>query len=539
MIRSHQETLEPMFRTAELGRTVGKDEFEAVAQPLRIEMIELQQQLRHGGFPTVIVFAGVDGAGKNQTINLINEWMDPRWIVTRAYSAPSDEERERPEFWRYWRDLPPHGTIGLFLRSWYSAPVLEAAYGRISTAELDARLDRIVGFETALADDGALILKFWLHLSRKAQKQRLKSLAKDPDESWRVTETDWRHYKMYDKFVVAAERTILRSSTAHAPWVIVEGADDRYRELTVLTTFRDAALRHLELRRVRRQAQQLHARDNGGSEGAPVVTVPGPPVVSDSTVGSITLANGRVLPPPQPSILQLLEMNRAVSKEDYDREMPKLTARLNRTYRKAKARGISSLLVFEGWDAAGKGGTIRRITAALDARDYQVIPVAAPTDEERVRHYLWRFWRHLSRAGRVLIFDRSWYGRVLVERVEGFASEEEWRRAYAEINGFEQQLIEHGIVLAKFWLHITREEQLARFERRDQIAYKRWKLTEEDWRNRERWELYEGAVNDMIQKTSTHIAPWTLVEANCKRYARLAAVATYCDRLEAAVAAKG
>ncbi len=481
-----------MFRTAELGRKVSKEEFEAVTPGLRIEILELQQKLRSADFPVIIVFGGVDGAGKNQTINLMNEWMDPRWIVTRAYSAPSDEERERPEFWRYWRDLPAKGKIGLFLRSWYSSPVLDYAYGRIGENELTRRLDRIVAFETALADEGALILKFWLHLSKDAQKQQLKRLSNDPDQSWRVSDADWRHFKMYPQFIAAAERMITRTSSGQAPWTIVEGENDRYRELAVLTRFRDAAQRHLQRREMLRQT----------CEQVPqlALTAPTPGAAAVEPVGRL-----------QPSILDTLDMSVVCPKERADSELPRLTAKLNRLYRRAKELGISTVVVFEGWDAAGKGGAIRRITGALDARDYQVLPVAAPTDEERAQHYLWRFWRQLTRAGRITLFDRSWYGRVLVERVEGFAQEEEWRRAYAEINAFEQQLTEHGIVVVKYWLHITPEEQLQRFHQRENIPFKRWKLTDEDWRNRDRWPVYELAVNDMIEKTSTSSAPWTLM----------------------------
>ena len=511
-----------MFRTAELGRKVSKEEFDAVASDLRIEILELQQRLRAADFPVLIVFAGVDGAGKNQTINLLTEWMDPRWMQACAYSAPSDEERERPEFWRFWRDLPPRGRIGLFLRSWYSVPVLDHAYGRSSENQLVRRLDRIVGFETALAEDGALILKFWLHLSKAAQKRQLKRLAADPHESWRISESDWQHWRMYDQFVGAAERTITRTSTGHAAWTIVEGEDQRYRELAVLTAFRDGALRHLRHRallRETRERMRLPPPTPGPDAGLP-------PEVH------IPVPAHRV----QPSILDTLDMTLDCDKDGYDEELARLTARLNTLYREAKALGISTVVLFEGWDAAGKGGAIRRITRALDARDYQVLPIAAPTDEERARHYLWRFWRHLSRAGRITLFDRSLYGRVLVERVEALASEDEWRRAYAEIDTFEQHLTEHGIILVKYWLHITKDEQLRRFEERQTVPYKRWKLTDEDWRNRDKWDAYEVAVNDMIERTSTSAAPWTLVPANSKRYARLQVLETLCRRLKSAIA---
>lgn len=514
-----------MFRTAELGRKVSKAEFDAAAPALRIEVLELQQRLRAADFPTIIVFAGVDGAGKNQTVNLLNEWMDPRWMLTRAYSAPSDEERERPEFWRYWRDLPPRGRIGLFLRSWYSEPVLDRAYGRSGENELSRRLDRIIDFETALANDGALILKFWLHLSKDAQKRQLKRLSRDAHESWRISDSDWEHWRMYDQFIAAAERTITRTSTGQAAWTIIEGEDQRYRDLAVLTAFRDAAERHLRQRTSRRAAAAT-APKVADPDGAPDQATP---------VGSAALPIRCV----QPSILDTLEMIEDCPKEHYDGELARLTARLNTLYRQAKALGITTVVVFEGWDAAGKGGAIRRITGALDARDYQVLPVAAPTDEERARHYLWRFWRHLSRAGRMTLFDRSWYGRVLVERVEALAAEEDWRRAYAEINAFEQQLAESGIILAKYWLHITPEEQLQRFQQRQEIPFKRWKLTDDDWRNREKWGAYEVAINDMIEKTSTSAAPWTLVPANGKRRARLQVVDTLCQRLKTAIAEAG
>ncbi len=508
-----------MFRTAELGRTISKEDYKAIAPALRNELIGLQADLRTAGFPVILVFAGVDGAGKNQTVNLINDWLDPRGIVTRAYSTPSDEERERPEFWRFWRDLPPRGSIGLFLRSWYSRPVLESAYGQIDVAGLNAQLDRIVAFESELAKDGALVLKVWLHLSQDAQKKRLKKLQDDPHESWRVTETDWKHYKMYDRFIRAGESTILRTSTGDARWSIVEGQHRRYREITVLTLLRDALVRHMG-QQARRRQMRLADREAAAADTGP-------------DTGGDTPA--RVTVPAHASVLHGLDMGLTLDQDSYDAALAKATARLSHLHRKAKAKGITTILVFEGWDAAGKGGAIRRLIAPLDARDYQVISIAAPTDEERNQHYLWRFWRHLPRAGRVAIFDRSWYGRVLVERVEEFADDEEWRRAYGEINDFESQLIDFGMVLLKFWLHITPEEQLARFEQRRALPYKQWKLTDEDWRNREKWPLYEAAVNDMVQQTSTHISPWVLIEGNCKRHARVKAIQAFTAALGAAL----
>lgn len=501
-----------MFEAAELGRKISREDFDAMAPKLRSDLLNIQQELRGADFPVIIVFAGVDGAGKNESVNLINEWMDPRWLATHAYSPPSDEERERPRYWRYWRDLPPKGRIGLFLSSWYHRPLMTRALGEISMEQMDEHLERIVHFERTLADEGALIIKFWMHLSEKAQKKRLKKLEEDPLTAWQVTETDWKHYKLYDKFVAAAERLIMYTSKSHAQWSIVEGADPRYRSSVVLETMREAIQRHMETREVTRKVAAEMKR---------------PSRKSGKTVPAVLAG--------QPSILSSLDMTQKLESEEYNRHLQEQRGRLAQLHRRAKEKGVSTVLVFEGWDAAGKGGTIRRLTAALNARDYQVIPIAAPTEEERAQHYLWRFWRHLSRAGRVTIFDRSWYGRVLVERVEGFASDEAWQRAYNEINDFEDQMVEGGIVLAKFWLHITPEEQLARFEARSQIPYKQWKLTDEDWRNRDKWPAYEAAVNDMVERTSTRRAPWTLVEANDKPHARVKVLTTVCDALETAL----
>lgn len=510
-----------MFRTAELGRRMSKEEYHQAAPAVRSALLETQYLLRNADFPVIIVFAGVDKAGKSETVNVLNEWMDPRWLITRAYGPPSDEMVERPEYWRYWRDLPPRGRIGLFLSCWYSRPVLDRVHGRSSLAEFDEALDRIMAFERCLADDGALILKFWMHLGKTAQRDRLKKLEADPLTKWRVTQTDWDHWHLYEQFVAAAERVITRTSTGQAPWRIVEGFDRRYRSVAVGSALLEALRSHLQQRELRRRiAAELRT------------SAPSQPItIAGETLGE----SGEIIVLPRLTVLSRLDMTQTLDKKLYKKRLEASRGQLNLRCRKAKELGISTILVFEGWDAAGKGGAIRRVTEALDARDYTVVPFAAPTDEERQYHYLWRFWRHLSRAGRVTIFDRSWYGRVLVERVERFASEEEWRRAYAEINDFEEQLVDHGIVLCKFWLHITKDEQLRRFQEREKIPFKRWKLTEEDWRNREKWDLYETAVNDMVERTSTSVAPWTLVEANDKPFARIKILETICTAVANAI----
>jgi len=503
-----------MFEAAELGRKVAGADFKKQVPALREELLEVQRALRADPrFPVMVLFGGVDGAGKSESVNLLSEWMDPRWLITHAYGAPSDEERERPEYWRFWRDLPPSGRIGFFLSAWYSHPLVDRVHRRISRADFGERLQQIIEFERTLTDDGALILKFWMHLDKKAQRARLKKFEKDPLTRWRVRKEQWRNWRSYDRFIDAAEEIIKRTSLANAPWTIIEGADDRYRSLTVATTVRDAI------------RQRLDASSASKS-----------PTRSTGQARTVTQGKSVRRPAAQPTILSRLDMSQHITPRQYETTLEQLQGRLNTLHRKALRQGTSAILVFEGSDAAGKGGAVRRITAALDARAYQVIPIAAPTDEERSHHYLWRFWRHLARAGRLTIFDRSWYGRVLVERVEGFASRDEWMRAYAEINQFESQLVAHGIVLVKYWLQVTKEEQLKRFHARQKASYKRWKLTEEDWRNRQKWEAYGEAVNDMIERTSTRQAPWTLVEANDKYFARLKVLRTVCDRLEAHLA---
>ncbi|HMA49612.1 MAG TPA: polyphosphate:AMP phosphotransferase [Magnetospirillaceae bacterium] len=490
-----------MFETAELGVKISREEFDSAAGKLRLELLALQQKLREADFPVILLFAGVDGAGKTESVNLLNEWLDPHWIVTRAYEDPSEEERERPSFWRYWRDLPKKGQIGAFLSGWYSRPLLDRVYRRTGEADFDYRLDHIAAFERLLADDGALILKFWMHLDKKGQKKRLEALEADPLLRWKVTKQDWRNRKRYGKFIAAAEHLIRRTDLSHARWILVDGSDERFRSLAVLRSLHDALKQHLAERKRKK----------------PAAKKPATPAI-------------------KASVLSALDMSQALDKDAYERELHEARAELAVLARQAHGRGISSVTLFEGWDAAGKGGAIRRVASALDARHREVVSVAAPTDEEKAQHYLWRFWRHLPRAGHMLIYDRSWYGRVLVERVEGFARPEEWQRAYAEINDFEDQLWHHGMVLTKFWLHITPEEQYKRFEQRDAVAYKKWKLTDEDWRNRSKWDSYEAAVHEMVERTSSAAAPWLLIEGNDKNFARVKVIRALADRLRVRLA---
>ncbi|MGE5616261.1 MAG: polyphosphate:AMP phosphotransferase, partial [Bacillota bacterium] len=444
---------------------------------------------------------GVDGAGKGETVNLFNEWMDPRHIHTRAFGALTDVERNRPEMWRFWQALPPKGRIGILFGSWYTDPILQRVMGHEKKFEFERRLERIRHFERMLVAEGALLLKFWFHLSKKAQKKRLRELSAHKRTAWRVTKDDWQHFKHYDEFIDVCDKALRDTSIGEAPWDIIEGSDHEYRSLTAGRLLEDA----------------LSARLKGKR---PAISPP-PPV------------------PPAPidhrSLLASFDYKRTIAKPQYEKRLIKAQGDLSLLTRSKQMLGRTLVLVFEGMDAAGKGSTIRRLTQAVDARFYRIIPIAAPTDEERAQPYLWRFWRHIPGHGRAVIFDRSWYGRVLVERVEGFCSKVDWMRAYHEINDFEEQLANGGAIVVKFWLAISPQQQLQRFKLRQKTAYKRYKITDEDWRNRKKWPEYERAVGDMIERTSTEIAPWHVIASDDKLFSRIEVLETLRGRLEAAL----
>jgi polyphosphate:AMP phosphotransferase len=491
-----------MFESAELGHKIKKPVYDKEVPALREALLNAQMELaKSAKFQVIILVGGMDGAGRGETVNLLNEWMDPRFIQTHGMGEPSDEELDRPMMWRFWRALPPKGKIGVFLGSWYTWPILNRVFGVTKVADLEQSLERAKRLEQMLVDEGALIIKFWLHLSKEKQEKRLKALEKNPLTRWRVTDRDWKHFKAYDKFQSVHENVIRHTSTAEAPWLIVEGEDPCYRSLTVGKLILKALRDRLD--------QETAPQPKKKPRAAPLM----PPI--DNL-----------------DILKTLDMKQVLDKDKFKVELEKYQGKLNSLTRDPKFKHLTVVAVFEGNDAAGKGGSIRRITGALDARHYQVVPIAAPTEEERAQPYLWRFWRHIPRRGRVTIFDRSWYGRVLVERVEGFCSEADWMRAYSEINDFEAQLVRHDIIVVKFWLAITKDEQLRRFEDRQKTGFKSFKITDEDWRNREKWEQYEQAICDMVDRTSTLLAPWTLIEANDKNFARIKVLKTLCHQIE-------
>ncbi len=492
----------PFENLPNTGKTP-KDDYKSEIPGLRNQLVALQQELRGSKRSVMVVFAGVDGAGKHEMVNTLNAWMDPRGIATHAYLKPTPLEQERPPFWRYWRDLPAHGQIGLYLSAWYSLPLLHRVRRQIGDAEFQSALDEIARFEKTLADNGVILIKIWMHLDKKAQRKRLKKLSKNPATEWQVKPGAWENWGLYDRFITYSEEIIQTSQASGQPWTIIDGKRKRTRTLSVAHALLDQVSRALA--------------DAPAAEG------------KSAAAWKKAMSGKR-------GSLRKMDLSHKLERDEYKKRLKKLQRKLYQLQHHAHVAGISTVLVFEGQDAAGKGGAIRRLVQGLDAQEYQVIPIAAPTREELAHHYLWRFWRHLPRAGRVTIFDRSWYGRVLVERVEGFAQPAEWQRAYREINEFEQQLTHQGVVLLKFWIQIDKDEQLSRFEERQNTPYKSWKITEEDWRNREKWTPYEHAVDDMVSLTHLPHAPWVLVEGNDKAHARVKILQTVCNHLEAALA---
>jgi polyphosphate:AMP phosphotransferase len=498
-----------MFEAAEVGRKISKEEWERSEPDLQVRLLQAQREATAAGIPVIVIVSGVEGAGKGSVVNRFNSWLDTRGIETSAFWDKTDEERERPPSWRFVRRLPPRGSMAIFFGSWYSEPIVDRAFGEDSPERFERRLGRIEALERMLVDDGALLVKLWFHLPRKAQRKRLKEKKKRGGDPGVRMPFARRFAKRYQTFLETSEVAIRKTDHGHAPWHIIEASNRRYRDLAAGYTL---------LQSLR------HRLDEAGGQTPPLEHTPiRPPDVASASQ----------------TILDQVDLSASVERDAYERELDELQDELNRLSWKAWEKGVTTVAVFEGWDAAGKGGAIRRVTRAVDARIYRVIQVAAPTDEELAHHYMWRFSRQLPRAGHLAIYDRSWYGRVLVERVEGLARPDEWQRAYSEINDFERELCEHGIVLMKFWLQISPEEQLARFEERQQNPTKRWKITDEDWRNREKRAEYEEAVNEMVTRTSTARAPWVLVPGDDKLFARLEVLRTFVARLGEALEPNG
>ncbi|MEP1932423.1 MAG: polyphosphate:AMP phosphotransferase [Roseibium sp.] len=485
-----------MFESARLPQKMDKKAFKKVELEVREALLGAQLPvIEKKPFSTLILVDGLDGAGKGEAVARLYGWMDARHLVCNAYGDLMDEARLRPPLWRYWRDLPAKGETAIIFGSWYQKLLRDRIYKKIDDQDFEKRLARIGRFEEMLANEGVLILKFWFVLPKSVQKKRLGSIHKK--KAARHVLADWTALKHYKKASRTGEKIILETSTGHAPWFVIPSQDP---------AFRDATLGQVVARSMKLKLEN----------GTPK-SLAAPPVIAD--------VHGE-------TALDAIDLTEKLDKAKYEKLRDKYQKKLaDLTDRKSMSK-TGVVLVFQGNDAAGKGGAIRRVIRPLDPRIYKVHSISAPTDEELARPYLWRFWRRVPRKGNIAIFDRSWYERVLVERVEGYAGHEDWLRAYNEINEFEQEMTDFGFIVCKFWLAISEEEQLRRFKAREETVYKQHKITDDDWRNRLKWDQYAIAAGDMVDRTSTHHVPWTLVSSEDKRHARVKVLKTICDRLE-------
>jgi polyphosphate:AMP phosphotransferase len=464
---------------------------------LRDELLDLQLELRNSKRGAVaLIVTGAPAAGRSETINELLSWLDPKYIRVHAFGLPDRGERRRPPMWRYWQWLPMRGRMAFYFAGWYANSVANPRHAGLGVAAKEKRaLERIRQLESMLVADGIKIVKVHLQVDRRMQRERLKELSASKLTRWRVTEEDRWFVKHYTKAQRTAQRYLRASNHKAAPWHIVDGSDPKQRVLEVGEKLRDAL----------REAAATPA----------------------SKVRSARRKHAFALECVQPRVRA-----QALDDEHYEHVLESLQGRLALLVRRRRFRKHALVLAFEGMDAAGKGGAIRRITGALDARQYQVIPVSAPSQEEEAHPYLWRFWRHVPQRGEIAIFDRSWYGRVLVERVRGLTPEADWRRAYDEIVEFERQLTEFGIVVVKFWLSVSEKEQLERFKAREQDPLKRFKVDKEDWENRRHYDDYQAAAAEMIHRTHRDDAPWIVIDANEKKHARLQVLERVCEQVE-------
>ena len=470
---------------------------------LRKDLMALQQKIRDAKIPVVIVLEGLSASGKGAMLGMLIEGLDSRGYQTHPIRTPNCVEEAYPPMWRYWTNMPKKGNIALFCSSWYGELNKTCIAHEDDIPEiLPQRLNEIIGMESQLICDGTLILKFFLHISQQEQYDLLKKMESKKSTAWHVVDQDHEQNKRYDEYMKEMDNLMSITNLKGAPWHILDATDLKAcrREIyeTVIRAFQDA---------LREQEANLRPWD-----------VPMLPNLSP-------LASLGFRP------LRAIELDQQLE-ADYKDELKKLTKKLKKLQEKLYRKGIPLVAAFEGWDAAGKGGAIRRLCSALDARGFTVTPVSAPTPVELSHHYLWRFFQALPPKGHIGIFDRTWYGRVMVERVEGLCTQPQWQRAYEEINRFEKLWTDAGGILCKFWLQIDEATQLARFNDRKDDPEKQWKLTDEDWRNRDKWPRYEQAVDEVLQRTHTANAPWTVVEANDKEYARIKVLRTVIDTIE-------
>ena len=481
-----------------------KPEGEELKQRLKAAEEKLSQQqmkLKEKRLPVLVLIEGWGAAGKGSAIGQIIKNIDPRFFkVFSMPSTPTEEERRRPFLYRFFEKIPEAGKFTFLDSGWMDQIMKERLDGKLDDKAYAQRVDSVKRFERGLTDNGYLVLKFFFHISKKEQENRIEALLSEKDTAWRVSEGDLWQNRHYDKCLEAFDRYLDDTNTPSAPWYIVDSKSKKFAELQVMETL----------------CMGIETALHNESLAVPLLQNAFPLIK-------------------MPKLRDVPLKGKTLDEEKYKKELKELQQKLGQLHNRLYRKRVPVIIAYEGWDAAGKGGNIKRLTGALDPRGFEVHPIASPEPHEKARHYLWRFWTRLPKDGPIAIFDRTWYGRVMVERLEGFCSENDWQRAYYEMNEFEQELHNWGAVILKFWVQIDKDTQLARFTERQNTPSKQWKITDEDWRNREKWDLYEQAVDEMLQKTSTTYAPWHILESVDKKYARIKALHIVIDALEKAL----
>ena len=473
-----------------------EEELKKRLEEVREKLTTQQTKMKEHKIPVLVLVEGWGTAGKGSVIGEVIQNIDPRFFKVATFDKPTDEEKRKPFLCRYFTKIPEAGKFMFFDSGWMDEVTGAELHNKLKSKEYEQRIDSIRRFERQLTDNGYVVLKFFCHISQKEQKKRIEALESDVDTRWRVSDNDKWQNKHYDKCLEVFDKYMEATNAPSAPWYIIESKSKKWAELQVLETL----------------TQGIDVALQNQSLAVPLLQNPFPLVKMPK--------------------LSEIPLNMMADEETYKEELDALQERLGELHNRLYRKKVPVVILYEGWDAAGKGGNIKRVTSALDPRGYEVHPIASPEPHEKARHYLWRFWTRLPKDGHIAIFDRSWYGRVMVERIEGFCSENDWKRAYHEMNEFEKELHDWGAVIIKFWVQIDKDTQLSRFNDRQNTPEKQWKITEEDWRNREKWDEYEVAVDEMIQKTSTAYAPWHILESVDKKYARLKALKIIIEELE-------
>lgn len=500
-----------MLEKVDLNKKLSKEEYDEKMDQLELKLGRLQRECQNLKIPVMIAFEGYGASGKGVQIGELIQALDPRGFQVYAVKNETEEERMHPFLWRFWTKMPQKGRIAIYDSSWYRKVLIDRFDKKTKAKEVESAFRSICSFEEQLTADGMVIIKIFLAIDKKEQKKRLDKLLSSKETSWRVTKGDLERNKNFKKYQDMNEEMLLRTDTDYAPWHIVEATDRRFataKIYTIVVQMLENKVREVHAEKARKLLETNSSPEEAGYTSA----------VADKRL--------------RESVLTKTDLSLSYTKEEYKEKLDKLQKKLEKLHGELYRYRIPVVLGFEGWDAGGKGGAIKRLTQKMDPRGYVVHPTASPNDIERAYHYLWRFWVDMPKAGHVTIFDRTWYGRVMVERIEGFCTKDEWQRAYKEINDMEYTLAESGAIVLKFWMQIDKDEQERRFKARQENPEKQWKITDEDWRNREKWDQYEEAVNEMLIRTSSPYAPWIVVEGNCKYYARIKVLETVVNAIE-------